>query len=768
MLFKFVISPFAYFLKSIYFEIYSIINDYGISLLFLSIVTSIIIKILNIICSGSSRRENLIRKILNPQINKIKIESKGIERHIRIKNLYKRYDYNPIYAFRSIIPFVIQLPFLFAAYYMLSELQVLEGKTFLLIQDLSKPDGLINGFNFLPILMTIINILAGLLSTQLLKKEKIQALFIASLFLLLLYNAPSSLLIYWTFNNFIFLIAELLKNKNYFSQYKFSKKFRSFHKVGKRALTFLDNTYLFISKYINKRPRGLLEKPILIYPLVFSIIPILSLYSSNIAEVYFSQTLPFLLLSIFLTIFVIILSQLIFNNIHKTGIFVFICLLLFFSYGRIFNEIEDWRIIGLAVGRSRYLLPICVIILSFAVFSIKKTKKNLSYVTKGLNFASIIIVLLIIVNISIYQFKINTIDYFEQKSEEQLISASKKYNDKELFPQRDIYYIILDGYGSSEILKTIYSFDNSEFENYLKQVGFYIANESKSNYPLSFLSLASSLNMEYVNYVTKIVEVNSIDRRFLYSKIQDNKVKNILKENGYKFIHFSSEWGPTNYNKYADINYLNGSNEFEIVLIQTTILRVFQDYFVSDGSRRRILFAFSKLANLNSIVGPKFVFAHIVLPHPPYVFGPNGEKVSDSKLEMSGDIWKDKKKYLNQIIFGNKKLKLMINNILSKSKISPIIILQADHGPASELGIKSDNWSNPNTKMIKERFSILNAYLLPDSGSIRLYNKISPVNTFRVIFNYYFNMNYEMLKDSAYFSTYDLPYKFTNVTNILK
>jgi hypothetical protein len=59
----------------------------------------------------------------------------------------------------------------------------------------------------------------------------------------------------------------------------------------------------------------------------------------------------------------------------------------------------------------------------------------------------------------------------------------------------------------------------------------------------------------------------------------------------------------------------------------------------------------------------------------------------------------------------------------------------------------------------------LNAYHLPDSGASDLYKEITPVNTFRLIFNLYFEAALPLLDDQSYFSTGDSPYHFTNVTD---
>jgi len=151
-----------------------------------------------------------------------------------------------------------------------------------------------------------------------------------------------------------------------------------------------------------------------------------------------------------------------------------------------------------------------------------------------------------------------------------------------------------------------------------------------------------------------------------------------------------------------------------------------------------------------------------LLPHPPFIFGPNGEQVSVKTLEW-GQEWKDKTGYLNQIKFANLKIKEIVSEILQNSDHDPIIILQGDHGSSYTM-----DRENPTNEMIYERMSILNAYYLPDNGKNALYDTITPVNSFRVIFNSYFNGTYDLLEDGIYFSTNERPFDFTDKTQVLR
>jgi hypothetical protein len=150
---------------------------------------------------------------------------------------------------------------------------------------------------------------------------------------------------------------------------------------------------------------------------------------------------------------------------------------------------------------------------------------------------------------------------------------------------------------------------------------------------------------------------------------------------------------------------------------------------------------------------PKFVFAHILDPHPPFVFNREGGKtIKEDPIEA----------YVDEVIFLNKKIRDVVADILSEADHEPIIILQGDHG-----FIPTDR---PFSKRInlQSRFSILNAYYLPNHRQGLLYESISPVNSFRVVLNSFFGTNYELLPDENYYSTIKQPYKLSEVTHQIK
>jgi hypothetical protein len=140
------------------------------------------------------------------------------------------------------------------------------------------------------------------------------------------------------------------------------------------------------------------------------------------------------------------------------------------------------------------------------------------------------------------------------------------------------------------------------------------------------------------------------------------------------------------------------------------------------------------------------------------IFGPNGEFVDQSApFTLASDLealegLEGMIGYRDQVTYINKRIEHILKMILMNSETEPIIILQGDHGGPMGGPIP-----------IEARMSILNAYYLPYGGSELLYDSISPVNTFRLIFNYYFGGEYELLADEAYYSPIDDIFNFQDL-----
>ncbi len=517
-----------------------------------------------------------------------------------------------------------------------------------------------------------------------------------------------------------------------------------------------------------------MKKTITIHPYLFAIFPILFLYSHNIGQLSmlsFSEVfIPVAIILGFAIIAMVIFWLIFKRDSYKAGIVTSIFLVLFFSYGRIHELIVGFKIGNFIIGGHRYLSVLWLILFIVGVFFTIRTKLNLRNLINILNIISVVLVLFPLINIGIYNF--NKRDTQQDPGVAAREDGSTITENRGELP--DVYYIILDGYAGSDSLEEFYDYDNQEFTSFLAEKGFFVASKSRCNYPWTYLSLASSLNMEYINFLSEDAGIGSDDRTLPYKMITSNKVWKFLDSKGYQFVHFdSSGWGPTDRNKNADISIrVNRFNEFNISIIQTTMLKPFEKYIIKDSGIQKVLYSFSNLGKVNQIAGPKYIFAHIMSPHPPFFFGADGELIPETEYKLNA-YW-EKEKYLDQLIFINSKVETLIEDILSNSKVPPIIIIQGDHGARSTLGNPRGDredpanigWLYPTAEMLRESTPILNAYYLPGADTSLLYDSISPVNTFRFVFNTYFDEDYELLDDRCYYSPYWQPYDFYDVTEI--
>lgn len=335
----------------------------------------------------------------------------------------------------------------------------------------------------------------------------------------------------------------------------------------------------------------------------------------------------------------------------------------------------------------------------------------------------------------------------------------------------DIYYIILDGYARTDVLRARFGFDNEPFLERLARQGFYVARQSTANYCQTPLCLSSALNMTYLN---GLIPAGSHDKAQLRQWIGDGVAVRTLRSLGYRFVSFATGFAETEQPE-AD-RYLAPTpalSPFHQMLVARTPLARLLGPGIRDDyvqTRERTLFLLKTLPQVARWKEPTFTFAHILAPHAPFVFGEEGEDVSPHErfyYLTDGELFRGyygnseayAAGYRKQASFLTRQVETMIDGILANSPEPPVIILQSDHG--SGMGLSTRSAADTD---LHERMSILNAYYFPGSAGGALYQGISPVNSFRVLFNAYFQANLGLLPDRCYFSTWDDPFQFLDVT----
>lgn len=250
-LYTLIIYPLIQIIEFSFMLFNGVFKNEGISVIGVSLAVSILCLPLYIVAERWQQIQRDIEKKLDPGVLRIKTTFKGDEQYMILSTFYRQNHYSPIMALRSSFGLLIQIPFFIAAYSFLSHLPVLQGESFWFIKDMGKPDALfsIGSFpvNILPIAMTLINIIAGAIYTKGFKaKDKIQIYVMALVFLVILYNSPAGLVLYWTCNNIFSLV------KNIF--YKIKNPAQVLYILFAVAIIGLDCFLLFIhTGFLHKR-----------------------------------------------------------------------------------------------------------------------------------------------------------------------------------------------------------------------------------------------------------------------------------------------------------------------------------------------------------------------------------------------------------------------------------------------------------------------------------------------------------------------------------
>jgi hypothetical protein len=340
----------------------------------------------------------------------------------------------------------------------------------------------------------------------------------------------------------------------------------------------------------------------------------------------------------------------------------------------------------------------------------------------------------------------------------------------------DIYYLIVDAYARQDVLKEIYGFDNSDFIQSLRSRGFYVGDESRSNYNYTEYSLASSLNMSHLHDFNLTAYQTRMPLRHL---IRNSLVTKSLSSSGYRTYAIEtgkSETECDNFDHYVPFG--QALNDYQDVLYHGTPLPKLLEltgWFRSAARRHgdRVMFAFEQVPQLAaSSEDPAFVFCHVLAPHPPFLFDANGNEVefrghyllSDCRNFTSCydyDLEVYRKQYREQLAHINSRLIEVIDRIQSSERES-IIILQADHGPRLGFGFQYEGGEPTCQWRHRETFSILNAIAMPGQQDHGFYSSMTPVNTFRLVFNKLFGTQLPTLPDDSFSVK---RYEFTRVTD---
>lgn len=486
-------------------------------------------------------------------------------------------------------------------------------------------------------------------------------------------------------------------------------------------------------------------------PLAAAVFPSLFLFQVNFNEIPLNTFLWSSLVSLIAASGAFAAFLLAGRRLMNTAVAMYFIILVFFSYGSLYDLIDASSIHGLF---SSQIIWAVVYLAGCLFIALKLLKLGNAGVVRFISwYASLFVIILFILNIGVLGFKIagkvygggegsaavsrdaqvNTGSQAGQAHVDNQAGqvhaenqTGQAYDGNGFRP--DIYYIVLDEYASSDTIKKYYGYDNKRFEEFLTQYGFHISKSSVSGSDWTERVLAAVLNMKKIGSSTKSKEA--------YELISNDRVSGFLKGLGYKYIHIGASL-ETNKIKITNADYYYNyftakrfytDNDLTSRLIDMSILRpLFYTANWTKVQQESVYYSFDKIREASNISGPKFVFAHIMCPHHPFVFDRNGNplKIADRKN------WKDKSIYLGQYIYVTTLVENLMKQLLQDGQTGsekPVIIIQSDHGPRKVPGAPEE-----------VKFSIFNAMLLPRVKGDFDIGSIPQEETFKRIFELYFN-----------------------------
>lgn len=332
-------------------------------------------------------------------------------------------------------------------------------------------------------------------------------------------------------------------------------------------------------------------------------------------------------------------------------------------------------------------------------------------------------------------------------------------------PRPNIYHVVLDGFGRADVLKDLYDLDLGPLVTALESRGFTVPSASRSNYTQTYLSLASTLNLSYLDPIA-IEMPDSEDRRVLHYLIQHNALTTLARRAGYRIVGIGSNYSATERLSFADVCFCEqyAPNEIETAAINLTPLRAVSfDRWMYGGHRRKIEQQFRHLEHVAGQAGPELVFAHVIAPHPPFVFEADGRPRSNAgqpfglsdASHFTGTRAEYVAGYRAQAQFVASRILTTVDAILSRPGPSPVIMIHGDHGPGSRW-----NWENVAVGDARERLGIFSAYRFPGDDPPVLPDDVTPVNALRILANRVLGTSLPPLPDRSFASTWRRPFQW--------
>lgn len=504
---------------------------------------------------------------------------------------------------------------------------------------------------------------------------------------------------------------------------------------------------------VNIPPLKNTAKRIPFYLILLPVFSILDSYNDLFGFIPILQILSFLLLSYAIAGVIYLIAWLCFRNASISAITTFMALLIILFFGPYHDFIKQVTK-GSFLSSYKILVPVTILAITLLVRYLVNRKAALNNTQQYLTvvMAILCIVELFKTTVNLLQLsKTGNLIYSQMHVADQYRPCNLSDSSKP-----DIYFIVFDEYTNNQTLRTIWNFNNDSITNWLAQKGFYIATNSRANYDFTPFSISSTFNMNYIDEKNGVKGNSPLHILQAVKSMSHNETYTVLKKENYTFRFLAPFNSPL-----EDIGLLHEFGDFPAKKLFNHTLpgRVHRDIlwnftsalskpaktakaaFAYDNWQKRTEDVHTTIEKIKSTTDtvanrkPRFVYGHLMVAHPPHLFNADGTGRPDEDISFNKGIFDT---YTQQIAYANKIIQELVTHIQQTNKKNTIIIIEGDHG-FRQLPDSLNKYNFPN----------FNTIYFPDQNYRQLYKEMSPVNTFRVIFNHYFCQSLAMLKDTS-------------------
>ena len=497
-----------------------------------------------------------------------------------------------------------------------------------------------------------------------------------------------------------------------------------------------------------------------LHPVLLAAYAVLFLYSVNLDEVLPVDAAAPLVRSVVAAVGLTGILGLAFRDLRRGAVVATALVVAFFAFGHVSAGLAD-----LGLDDRAQLAAWGLVVLAAIVYA-ARAKGSLPRMTAGLNVAAGVLVVLVLGNIVPYELG--------RAGRQPIAVADAATTARGPVRKPDIYFLVFDRYGSADAIERRFGLQNDLY-GWLEEQGFEVPKNSHANYRATDFSLAATLNMRFLDELTETVGPESGDRTPAQAMVRDHEVGRFLKSQGYRYYQLGSWFGPTRSSDIADENLVLGvTSEFETVLNDTTVVPAIErvlgtaseetpiaERSIRERHREGALFELRQLRRVTTAPGPKFVFAHILLPHDPYVFRADGSPLSEEEVKATDE----RELYAAHLEYTNAQIREIVGYLLAgPEKDRPVVIIEGDEGP---LACQSVDCVSSTPEYLKIRLGNLVALYLP-GVDVEVPDNFTSVNTFRLVFREFFGADLPPLPDRSYtWPDNDHIYDFRDVTELI-